>query len=139
MGWISRRVTTRVEDTAYCLLCVHHLYTGMSHGDLADFALGARGIFDVNMPLLYGEEEKAFRRLQEEIIKTTSDLSIFAWECPKDEEICRRDNELYCGILAESPMYFRTSLRARVVPDDRRLDFSISNNGVKMHSILHIR
>ena len=38
MSWASRRVTTRDEDIAYCLL----------------------GIFDVNMPLIYGEGEKAF-------------------------------------------------------------------------------
>jgi hypothetical protein len=33
------------------------------------------GIFDVNMPPLYGEGEKAFIRLQEEIIRRTSDPS----------------------------------------------------------------
>lgn len=44
MSWASRRVTTRVEDRAYSLL----------------------GIFDVNMPFLYGEGEKAFIRLQED-------------------------------------------------------------------------
>jgi len=49
MSWASRRKTTRVEDTAYCLL----------------------GIFGVNMPLLYGEGERAFIRLQEEIVSLT--------------------------------------------------------------------
>lgn len=34
------------------------------------------------MPLLYGQEEKAFRPLQEEIVRTTPDLSIFAWRLP---------------------------------------------------------
>jgi len=57
MNWAALRETTRIEDTAYCLL----------------------GIFGVNMPLIYGERENAFRRLQEEIIKTSSDHSIFAW------------------------------------------------------------
>jgi Heterokaryon incompatibility protein (HET) len=57
MSWASRRETTREEDIAYCLM----------------------GIFDVNMPLLYGEGEKAFLRLQEAIINTTDDHSIFAW------------------------------------------------------------
>jgi hypothetical protein len=37
------------------------------------------GIFDVNMLLLYGEGYKSFLRLQEEIIKTTHDLTIFGW------------------------------------------------------------
>ncbi len=55
MSWASRRTTTRVEDTAYSLM----------------------GVFDVNMPLLYGEGNKAFVRLQEEIIKRSNDLTIF--------------------------------------------------------------
>jgi hypothetical protein len=42
MSWVAERETTRVEDMAYCLL----------------------GIFGVNMPLLYGEGERAFLRLQ---------------------------------------------------------------------------
>ncbi|KAL8955751.1 MAG: hypothetical protein Q9193_006510, partial [Seirophora villosa] len=57
MSWVSRRQTSRTEDMAYCLL----------------------GIFDVNMPLLYGEGRKAFRRLQYEILKESNDESIFAW------------------------------------------------------------
>lgn len=48
MHWASRRVTTRLEDQAYCLM----------------------GMFDINMPLLYGEGSKAFIRLQEEILKS---------------------------------------------------------------------
>ncbi|KAE9373726.1 HET-domain-containing protein, partial [Stipitochalara longipes BDJ] len=55
MSWVARRKTTRVEDMAYCLL----------------------GLFDVNMPLLYGEGENSFRRLQLEILKTSDDESIF--------------------------------------------------------------
>jgi hypothetical protein len=58
MSWASRRNTTRLEDGAYSLL----------------------GIFDVNMPLIYGEGAKAFERLQHEIIRNSGDLSIFAWE-----------------------------------------------------------
>jgi hypothetical protein len=60
MSWAAGRTTTRVEDRAYSLL----------------------GIFDVNLPLLYGEGRKAFQRLQEEIIRTASrvDHSILAWK-----------------------------------------------------------
>jgi hypothetical protein len=36
------------------------------------------GIFDVNLPLLYGEGSKAFHRLQEEILKISNDHSLFA-------------------------------------------------------------
>jgi hypothetical protein len=56
MSWASKHVTKREEDIAYCLL----------------------GIFDVNMPLIYGEGPKAFRRLQEEILRNSSDESFFA-------------------------------------------------------------
>ena len=57
MSWLSRRATSRVEDMAYCML----------------------GLFEVNMPPLYGEGKKAFMRLQLEIIKKSEDESIFAW------------------------------------------------------------
>lgn len=57
MSWAANRSTTRVEDAAYCLL----------------------GLFDVNMPLLYGEGKKAFIRLQQEIMKVTDDHSLFLW------------------------------------------------------------
>ena len=57
LSWASRRQTTKAEDLAYCLL----------------------GIVDVKMPLLYGEGQSAFRRLQEEILKGSSDLAVLAW------------------------------------------------------------
>ncbi|EMD93874.1 hypothetical protein COCC4DRAFT_164276, partial [Bipolaris maydis ATCC 48331] len=57
MAWASSRDTTRIEDMAYCLL----------------------GMFEINMPLLYGEGDRAFHRLQEEIIRRVNDDSIFAW------------------------------------------------------------
>jgi len=39
------------------------------------------GLLDMNMPMLYGEEKKAFHRLQLEIICMLNDQSIFAWGC----------------------------------------------------------
>ena len=54
MSWASSRKTTRIEDIAYSLM----------------------GIFDINMPLLYGEREKSFKRLQEEIMKNSDDHSL---------------------------------------------------------------
>ncbi|KAK4236848.1 heterokaryon incompatibility protein-domain-containing protein [Achaetomium macrosporum] len=57
MYWASKRKMTRKEDEAYCLM----------------------GLFDVNMPLLYGEADKAFIRLQQEIARVTDDQSILAW------------------------------------------------------------
>jgi hypothetical protein len=58
MSWAAHRKTTRQEDRAYSLL----------------------GLFDVHMPLLYGEGQKAFRRLQEEIMKVNTDMSLFLWK-----------------------------------------------------------
>ncbi|PKK46783.1 hypothetical protein CI102_8931, partial [Trichoderma harzianum] len=58
MSWASQRKTTRIEDRAYCLM----------------------GIFGINMPLLYGEGERAFIRLQEEIMRISNDHSIFCWK-----------------------------------------------------------
>ncbi|KAK0642067.1 heterokaryon incompatibility protein-domain-containing protein [Cercophora newfieldiana] len=57
MSWAAWRQTTRPEDEAYCLL----------------------GIFNVNMPLLYGEGRRAFQRLQQEILKQEEDYTILAW------------------------------------------------------------
>jgi hypothetical protein len=62
MSWAAYRSTTRPEDVAYSLL----------------------GIFDVNIPMIYGEGQKAFRRLQEEIIRQSNDLTIFAWQHESD-------------------------------------------------------
>ncbi|KAJ9641184.1 hypothetical protein H2204_002862 [Knufia peltigerae] len=60
MSWVANRVTTRPEDLAYCLL----------------------GIFDVHLTVMYGEGKRAFQRLQEEIIRSTSDQTILAWSGP---------------------------------------------------------
>ena len=78
MSWAADRTTSRVEDGAYCLL----------------------GIFGVHMPTLYGEGEAAFMRLQQEIIRVSSDHSIFAWQ---------RRGLLTSGILAPSAGAFRQS------------------------------
>ena len=78
MSWASKRQTSRIEDTAYCLM----------------------GLFNVNMPLLYGEGLKAFTRLQHEIVKNSDDESIFAWTS---------DNKILGGMFAESPADFADS------------------------------
>ncbi|CCF41151.1 HET domain-containing protein [Colletotrichum higginsianum] len=87
MSWASGRETTRVEDMAYCLL----------------------GIFDVNLPLIYGEGKKAFRRLQEAILRQIDDQSLFAWG-PIDEGNSSGvlDSRAY-PLLADDPSWFRGS------------------------------
>ena len=60
MLWASTRKTTRVEDVAYSLL----------------------GIFDISMPIAYGEGKRAFRRLMEVIVNDCREWQIFAWAGP---------------------------------------------------------
>ncbi|EIW53611.1 uncharacterized protein TRAVEDRAFT_133239, partial [Trametes versicolor FP-101664 SS1] len=57
MAWAAKRETTRVEDRAYCLM----------------------GIFNIHMSPIYGEGLNAFLRLQEAIIRTIPDQSVFTW------------------------------------------------------------
>ena len=57
MSWAANRKTTRVEDEAYCVL----------------------GLFNVNMPTLYGEGQQAFQRLQAELAKQDIDTTLFIW------------------------------------------------------------
>jgi len=65
MSWAARREASKDEDIAYSLL----------------------GIFDVNMPLIYGEgKEKAFFRLQEEIMKHFDDHSLLVWFTANSED-----------------------------------------------------
>jgi len=109
MSWAAKRNTTREEDKAYCLL----------------------GIFDVNMPMMYGEESRAFIRLQEEILRRTSDLSIFAWQS---------DNTSiqYRGILAQSPAEFAYCTQIELNDDQFhfRDEISLTNRGVKIQTPL---
>lgn len=71
-----------------------------------DIAYCLMGLFDVNMPLLYGEGNKAFLRLQEEIMKLLTDHTLFVWSAPKDG-----NNFIDCGLLAPRPEYFTGSSR----------------------------
>ncbi|KAI8631049.1 HET-domain-containing protein [Xylariaceae sp. FL1651] len=80
MSWAADRKTTRPEDTAYCML----------------------GIFNISMPLLYGEGETAFIRLQEEICKQNNDMSLFAWTQQANSKLWAQ----YRGIFAFHPSEF---------------------------------
>ncbi|KAK3379674.1 hypothetical protein B0T24DRAFT_695603 [Lasiosphaeria ovina] len=116
MSWASRRQTTRPEDIAYCLM----------------------GIFDVNMPMLYGEGgTKAFIRLQEEILRESDDQTILAWS----DTSFRASTTTVCGLLAPSPRYFANflngagsaTLRPFQLLHDPVTSLSLTNRG------LHIR
>ncbi|KAL0931269.1 HET domain-containing protein [Colletotrichum truncatum] len=75
MQWAAGRTTTRTEDMAYCLL----------------------GIFDINMPLLYGEGNRAFQRLQEEIFNQTEDYSLLLWSSFLFPNIGARDTSVFAA------------------------------------------
>ncbi len=133
MTWASKRETTRIEDTAYCLL----------------------GIFDINMPLWYGQGNKAFIRLQQEIIRHSNDLSIFGW-CPQDGEEpfivpelvhgtsagpckddCGHERSDECdfySVLAPSPKAFAKPSPWDFVP---LVEHSVTNRAVKIECSLH--
>ena len=118
MSWFAHRQTSRIEDLAYCML----------------------GIFDINMPLIYGEGLKAFKRLQIEIINSSDDESIFAWDPhqwprpkgyvfygtsmlaphPKCFEGCGSVKKHYHSSIAKRPPYVATnkSLQISVLPRD---------------------
>lgn len=142
MSWASHRKTTRIEDSAYCLL----------------------GIFDINMPMLYGEGYKAFFRLQEEIASDVYDLSLFAWTgqglelddlavaSPDEYRFARefyREKRLWDetrvprgirGIFARSPLEFAgcRTLRNYSRPGDINEQFSMSNRGLRIETGLYI-
>lgn len=105
MSWAADRRTTRLEDTAYSLL----------------------GIFDINMPLIYGEGHKAFIRLQEEIIKRVNDLTIFAWQPTTAQDGSGASGN--GSLLASSPLVFGTDLTLDTV-QDQSPEFSVTNKGL---------
>ncbi|OCK82280.1 HET-domain-containing protein, partial [Lepidopterella palustris CBS 459.81] len=104
MCWASKRKTTRVEDMAYCLM----------------------GIFELNMPLLYGEGDKAFIRLQEEIIKASDDHSIFAWTSEVASQSAFR------GLLAKSPSEFQNCRNITAVYAGLGEPYSLTNRGLRV-------
>jgi hypothetical protein len=87
MKWASQRNTTREEDIAYCLM----------------------GLFDINMPLLYGEGTRAFFRLQKAILEMRSDHSILAFRSPWSFDWM---SQIGPGFLAPSPSAFRDDIRS---------------------------
>ncbi|KAI0196440.1 heterokaryon incompatibility protein-domain-containing protein [Astrocystis sublimbata] len=107
MSWAANRETTRIEDRAYSLL----------------------GIFDVNMALLYGEGEKAFIRLQEEILNQTHDHSILAWgrmiDWRKDHHDVRDPTRV--GVFAASPQEFEDCWDFEIAPEE---NWQTSNSAV---------
>ncbi|KAN0103480.1 hypothetical protein V8E51_011793 [Hyaloscypha variabilis] len=90
------------------------------------------------MPLIYGEGCKSFLRLQEEVVKTTHDLTIFG---RKSSNPTKRE---YRGILASTPHEFASSPEQRInnlrlqpkMLDPLQGEFSVTNRGVRITSRL---
>jgi hypothetical protein len=101
LSWASRRETLRIEDQSYCLL----------------------GLVGINMSLLYGEGERAFLRLQTEIVNSSTDETIFAW---------RGQSDLLHGLLASSPSDFRNSGNIIRLPSRRLYPYSMTNKGLQI-------
>jgi len=107
MSWATGRKTSRTEDMAYCLM----------------------GLFNVNMPMLYGEGRKAFIRLQECILQTTDDLSLFCWTTSTALPSTHR------GLLARSPKEFARA-RSRPITWKRKTEFEphqLTNRGIRLY------
>ncbi|KLO91834.1 Uncharacterized protein LW93_14728 [Fusarium fujikuroi] len=108
MAWASRRSTTRIEDQAYSLL----------------------GLFDISMPLVYGEGFEAFTRLLGEIIHKYADHSFFASRLQ------------YVDFLPRSPWEFSDSqsvvvssspqLQRHYTPEDHSYSFHLTNTGLQI-------
>jgi len=57
MTWAANRKTTRIEDIAYSLT----------------------GIFDISMPIAYGEGDRAFKRFMAELLQNCKEWQILVW------------------------------------------------------------
>lgn len=125
MSWASQRHTSRKEDEAYCLL----------------------GIFQVNMPLMYGEGDAAFFRLEQEIIRESADQSIFAWLSETrmtDPFVIDRSRPFPyqpAPLFAVSPRHFANSgetvpITGHLKTAVRALPFPLTNLGLEIHATL---
>jgi hypothetical protein len=108
MSWAARRETTRLEDRAYSLL----------------------GLFGVSMPLIYGEGEQAFKRLQLEVMKSSTDHSLFAWNWIFEE---LQVPGAIQDVLATSPDEFRNlGGILRSVPTLNTPAYEMTNRGLRI-------
>jgi hypothetical protein len=106
MSWAAGRKTTRIEDRAYSLL----------------------GILGVSMSMLYGEAERAFIRLQEEIMKYSDDSTLFMWDLSAPSQH---------GLLAPSPDNLGgSSSRFNRSQDGRATAFAQTNKGISLDTWL---
>jgi hypothetical protein len=111
MSWAANRKTSRIEDRAYSLI----------------------GLFGVSLPILYGEGERSFTRLQIEILKTSNDQSIFAWEESGrfSEDVFASSVDQFSGSSEYSPVPLNKYMyQSRSIKRPIRLDYSLTNFGL---------
>lgn len=126
MSWAAGRETRRPEDKAYSLL----------------------GIFGVNMPMLYGEGDRAFTRLQEEIIRISDDHSLFAWsrfgdqddsgqegsdrkDSGQDDPDHNSSDQDNFALLARTPDEFAGCANITYIPNrTENYPYSVNNRGI---------
>ncbi|ORY09411.1 heterokaryon incompatibility protein-domain-containing protein [Clohesyomyces aquaticus] len=116
-AWASQRMTTRTEDKAYCLM----------------------GLLGVNMPLLYGEGDQAFVRLQEAVISRSDDISLLAWGYGLNWEDIEELG--YDKILARSPSSFREYPKSnyRLIRRPAKTHSTVTGHGLHIElPLLHI-
>lgn len=111
MAWAAGRQTTRKEDRAYSLL----------------------GLFNINMPLLYGEGHRAFERLQKEIMAVSDDETILAWHYGLDFGKCTHG-----GLFARTPDCYKECIELVRIPPNiaGRKHYTLTNKGLWMKGIM---
>ncbi|CAJ2503233.1 Uu.00g106270.m01.CDS01 [Anthostomella pinea] len=110
MSWAAFRSCTRIEDVAYSML----------------------GLFGINLPLMYGEGQTAFTRLQAEILNETDNQSLLAWTVPRESP---RAWTLE-GAFARSPADFAHSGHIEGNYFDSGAPSAVTNRGLQIN--LHI-
>lgn len=114
MSWAAHRETKRKEDLAYCLL----------------------GIFNITMPMIYGEGcDRAFFRLQEQIMKLTRDDSILAWGFDNEPPANKTCTATSGRAMARSPLDFANSghIIRREQPSQYTRPVNISGGSIRVY------
>ncbi|KAK3314485.1 hypothetical protein B0H66DRAFT_563026 [Apodospora peruviana] len=129
LSWAAHRRSSRPEDDAYALMGI--------------CGVGGR------LTPRYGEGSRhAFHRLQEKILKTTSDMSILAWTRQQRTEISSSDEDdgrqqqqpPFSGILADSPADFShfASNPAWTVPFKSDCELVFNNRGLCVQGLVFV-
>ncbi|KAG2076429.1 hypothetical protein BDR04DRAFT_1089535 [Suillus decipiens] len=113
MLWASKRRTTRIEDMAYSLI----------------------GIFDISLMITYGEGNRAFFRLMEEVIKRYDKWDVFLWSgrCSRYNPALPDAPHCYGAGCIET-LRSTIDLAAHYEYGDRR--FALTNHGLEIWLLL---